>query len=141
MARTSIDLNTTQEHAWAQLQYLETWEGVAGIEDLSDAEHDAAGNLAAFRFAVDTALGRVGGRATAAAKKPGMTIRGAAKGLEITLSVVLIAAVNASKATVDASARSTSFLSTPLAMTLNALLDNSIDGEAEKIARRINQRA
>ena len=139
MARTSIDLNATQDDAWAQLQQLPTWEGVAGIEDLSEAVHDAAGNLTGFRFALDTALGRVDGRATAKATKPGMTIRGAAKGLEITLTVVVAAAADTSTATVDASARSTSFLSTPLAMTLNALLENSIDDEAAKIARRINR--
>ncbi len=137
MTRTSVDLVASVEDAWPQLQRLETWEGVAGIEDLRDGKHDADGNLQSFKFAMDTAVGRVDGKATVKSSKPGMTITGEQKGLAITLMVVLRQAEVGSVAMIDASSKATSFLSKPLELALNALLDNAIDDEAAKIAERV----
>jgi hypothetical protein len=137
MARTSIAIDTSLGHAWTRLQLLSTWEGIAGIEDLDNADHDASGNLKAFRFAMDTALGRVSGRAKVRSQRPSMLIRAEQKGLAITLHVSLIALGATARADVEASAKATSFLSSPLAIPLNALLDTSIDREAETIAQRV----
>lgn len=137
MTRTSIELSVSAQEAWTKLQHPETWEGVAGIENLTDAQHDSAGNLTGFRFATETALGRVDGRANVEPRPPGMTIRGAEKGLEITIEVVVAEQGEVSSATIDASARSTSFLTKPLAKTLNALLDKGLDAEAAKVTERI----
>jgi hypothetical protein len=138
MARTSIELHASQAEAWTALQNLETWEGVAGIEDLREPQHDSTGNLIGFRFAMDTAVGRVNGRARVEPRKPGMTIRAEQKGLELTIQIVVTeTGSDSSSAIVDAHSLATSFLSKPLSMTLNAVLDNAIDGEAAKIAGRI----
>ncbi len=138
MTRTSIELVASVDDAWPQLQQLATWEGVAGIEDLEDGTHDADGNLTGFRFAMDTAVGRVNGKATVVGSKPGMTITGEQKGLAITLMIVLREADVGSTAMIDASSKATSFLAKPLELALNALLDNAIDDEAAKIAERVS---
>lgn len=142
MARTSIELAASQDEAWTTLQLLPTWEGVAGIEDLKEARYDGAGNLVGFRFAIDTAVGRVDGRAKVVPRPPAMTVEADQKGLEIVIKVVVTSGGHtASTALVDATAHATSFLSRPLAVTLNAMLDSAIDDEAEKIASRIGRRA
>lgn len=137
MARTAVDIATSLDDAWAALQLLSTWEGVAGIEDLHEPRYDSNGDLTSFRFAMDTALGRVDGSATVTSARPGMTIRAEQKGLQITLQVVLKQVGEQNRAEVDASSRATSFFSKPLEVTLNAMLDNSIKDEAAKIAARL----
>lgn len=137
MARTSVGIDSSFGHAWARLQLLSTWEGIAGIEDLDDPDHDAVGNLRAFRFATDTALGRVSGKANVRSKQPSMLIRAEQKGLALTLHVSLIALGSTVRADVEAMAKATSLLSSPLVMPLNALLDTSIEREAATIAKRV----
>lgn len=139
MARTTIEIDAPVDEAWPVLQQLATWEGVAGIEDLRDAEYDGAGNLTAFRFATDTAVGRVNGRASVQAAKPAMAIRAEQKGLRITLQVELHNVGVGSHAHVQARAKASSFFSMPLELTVNAMLDGSIEREAAKIARRIGK--
>lgn len=141
MAKTSLDAFVTVDDAWPRLQELSTWEGVAEIEDLRNATHDSKGNLTGFEFAFDTAMGRVDGVATVVAKKPSMKIRGEQKGLEISIDVVLRSPNPSSTPTtimVDCSARATKFLTKPVAMTLNSLLNSAIDEEAAKIADRLS---
>lgn len=137
MARTEIDIAAHVDDAWISLHRLSTWEGVAGIQDLHDPRHDDVGHLVAFRFAMETAVGRVAGSARVHADKPAMTIRADQKGLEVTLQLLLIELEGSVRARVDARSRATSFLSKPLELTLNALLDSSIHREAELIAGRI----
>lgn len=137
MARTSVEIATSLDMAWMTLQQLPTWEGVAGIEDLRDPLHDSIGNLMAFRFAMDTAVGRVDGRAQVRSARPGMTILAEQKGLEITLQVLLRHDGEQTRADVDARSKATTFFNKPLEMTLNALLESSIQAEAAKIAGRL----
>ncbi len=137
MARTTVEVAASVDDAWQALQQLAMWEGVAGIGDLHDPTHDAEGDLRSFGFAMDTPVGRVTGRAKVRAENPSMQVVAEEKGLRITLSVVLSGVGTTSIATVDARADSTSFLSKPLALTVGAVLDGSIDDEAAKIAARI----
>jgi len=137
VARTSIDILTSVDQAWSGLQLLPTWEGVAGIQDLRAPQLDPVGNLLAFRFAMDTALGRVNGRANVSSNKPGMTIRAEQKGIAITLQVALLGNGDSTLARVEARAKATSFMSTALVIPLNALLENSIESEAAKIGQRV----
>ncbi|HSJ27125.1 MAG TPA: SRPBCC family protein [Acidimicrobiia bacterium] len=39
------------DEAWAALQHPTVWEGVAGVDHVTDAEHDREGNMVAFAFA------------------------------------------------------------------------------------------
>lgn len=137
MARTSIDILTSVDQAWAGLQLLPTWEGVAGIEDLRAPELDRVGNLLGFRFAMNTAVGRVNGRANVRSNKPGMTVLAEQKGIAITVQVVLLGNGDSTMARVEARAKATSFMSTALVIPLNALLENSIESEAAKIGQRV----
>lgn len=137
MARTTVDIDAPLDAAWTALQQLATWEGVAGIEDLHDPQHDVHGGLSGFRFAMETPVGRVRGAATAQSTKPSMKIRAEQKGLEIVLRVLLRENDEACTADVDAQSRATTFFNKPLELTLNAVLDSSIRDEAAKIASRI----
>ncbi len=137
MARTTIEVAAPIHDAWRALQRLSTWEGVAGIGDLHDPTHDADGDLSSFCFAMDTPVGRVAGRADVRAESPRMQVLATEKGLRITLTVELSSRNGGSTATVEARADSTSFLSKPLALTVGAVLESSIEEEAAKIASRI----
>lgn len=137
MARSSIHLSASVDDAWSQLQLLDTWEGVAGIEDLRDPTHDAEGDLSSFRFAINTAMGRIGGRATVAAQKPRMVISGEQKGLVITISIELREAEQGCDAEIEAAAKASSFLSMPLELALNPVLDAGLSNEAARIATRV----
>ncbi len=138
MTYSSVELLAPVDTAWAQLQNLQTWEGVAGMEELENDTHDSAGNLTGFSFAIDTAVGRVNGRATVRPDKPAMTITGEQRGLAITLKVMLEEADTGSIAHIDAKSKATSMFSKPLELALNALLDSALDDEAAKIAERVN---
>lgn len=137
MATSTIHLDASVDVAWTQFQRLETWEGVAGIQDLRQPTHDAEGDLSSFRFAIDTTLGRVDGRATVEAEKPKMVVSGSQKGLTITIALELRPAPTGCDAIVEANSKATSFLSMPLEVALNALLESGLDSEAAKIASRI----
>lgn len=52
------------ETAWRALHLAETWEGIAGVEAVSDATHDAAGHLVAFGFSASVGGVRYPGRST-----------------------------------------------------------------------------
>ena len=95
------------------------------------------GNLLAFRFAMNTAVGRVNGRANVRTNKPGMTVLAEQKGIAITLRVALLGNGDATMARVEARAKATSFMSTALVIPLNALLESSIESEAAKIGQRM----
>lgn len=138
MTRTSIELIADVDSAWTQLQDLDIWHGVAGMENLHAVTHDAEGDLSSFKFSINTAVGRVNGKASVQGEKPAMTITGEQKGLAITLSVVLKASEEGSVAMIEAKSKATSFLSKPLEKALNALLDSSLDNEAAVIAERVS---
>lgn len=46
----TVEAPATSDEAWQQLQNPETWEGLAGVEEVFDVHHDAAGVLTAYRF-------------------------------------------------------------------------------------------
>ena len=139
MAKTTVEVDVALDDAWPQLQDLATWEGVAGIEDLHDATFDDDGNLASFNFAMETIVGRVEGTTSVEAERPVMTISADEKGLRIMLRIELAeAGDDAITAEVEAKSKATGLLSKPLAVTLNALLEASIDDEAAKIVDRLS---
>ena len=69
-----------------------------------------------------------------------MRIRGEQKGLEISIDLALRSPNPASVPTTimfEVSAKATSFMTKPVAMTLNSLLRSAIDEEAQKVADRL----
>jgi len=137
MANSTVSLNASIDSAWSQLQQLATWDGVAGMEELAEPEHDSNGDLRSFAFAITTSLGRVKGRAQVQGAKPAMTISSEQKGLLITIDLLLREADTGSLAQITATSKATSFLTKPLQVALNALLDTALDGEAAQIGERI----
>jgi len=139
VTKTTVELDASVDECWPQLQKLETWNDVAGLQNLRDASYDADGNLTGFTFSVDTSLGHIDGTATVKGSKPAMTITGQQKGLMIAITMVLGQAAEGSTATIEATAKATSFIAKPLAKTLNSLLDKGMGAEAAKIAARIHE--
>ncbi|MEX1044043.1 MAG: hypothetical protein WD532_11105 [Acidimicrobiia bacterium] len=56
----------TPAEAWTSLQRPETWEGIAGVDDVTDATHDDGGHLEAFLFSVTVGGKRYRGQARVA---------------------------------------------------------------------------
>jgi len=137
MTQASVALAASVDDAWPQFQELHTWEGVAGFENLCDETHDAEGNLRAFRFFIDTSLGRISVTANVSGAKPVMTVLGEEKGVAMTVSIVLREAEVGSIATIDASAEATSFMAKPFAKAINSLLAKGLESEAVKFAERV----
>ena len=137
MTQTSVDLVASVDDAWPQLQELQTWDGVAGLENLCNEAHGADGNLQGFDFSIDTSVGRVNGNTTVSSQKPAMTVTADQKGVAISLSIVLREAPVGSIAMVEASAKATSFMAKPLAKAINTLLDKGLAKEAAMLAERI----
>ena len=46
----TVHLSTPPERAWAVLQEPETWGGIAGVQQVFDAEHNRDGTLRSYRF-------------------------------------------------------------------------------------------
>lgn len=46
----TVHLSTPPERAWAILQEPETWGGIAGVQQVFDAEHNPDGTLRSYRF-------------------------------------------------------------------------------------------
>ena len=59
----SVRVASSPAEAWPRLQRPETWAGVAGIQEVYDAAHDADGVLTGFSFTVVAAGTRIVGKA------------------------------------------------------------------------------
>lgn len=64
--RSAATTTATRAEAWTSLQRPETWEGIAGVDDVTGATHDDDGHLTAFLFAVTVGGIRYRGRASVA---------------------------------------------------------------------------
>ncbi|MEE9416424.1 MAG: hypothetical protein V3V01_14165, partial [Acidimicrobiales bacterium] len=120
----------------------EAWEGVAGIGDLRNRQVDTLGNLAGFDFTMDTPVGRIDDRAKVTAlqaPRHSLSIFADQKGLLVYVNVALnrMASGEATLVDVEVRADAKSFLTKPLAATLNMAMAQSIENEARTIASRV----
>jgi len=141
MASTSVSINRGFDEAWAGLQRMETWRGVAGIDEMSDPVHSAAGDLEAFNFSIDTPVGRVRDQARVTTSRTGqngqLSIDVDQKGVRVRITVEVAGAGDRTVGNVEVGASATSFLTKPLAATLGAALSSSIEREAALIVGRL----
>lgn len=63
----SVRLDTSPSEAWKQLHEADTWAGIGGIDEITDATHNESGELTGFTFVVSASGRRVEG--TAATKQ------------------------------------------------------------------------
>lgn len=143
MATTTIEVAETITNIWARLQFLEAWEGVAGIGDLRNRQVDGLGNLAGFDFTMDTPVGRIDDRAKVTAldsPQHKLSIFADQKGLLVYVHVGLNRMQSSPVTMVDVEVRADakSFLTKPLAATLNMAMQQSIENEARTIAGRVS---
>ncbi|MEX1043126.1 MAG: hypothetical protein WD020_00650 [Acidimicrobiia bacterium] len=64
--RATAVTTATPAEAWTSLQRPETWEGIAGVDDVTGATHTDDGQLAAFQFAVTVGGMKYRGKASVA---------------------------------------------------------------------------
>lgn len=131
---------TTREIAWQQLQNPETWEGLAGVDEVYDAHHDPTGLLTAYRF-----------RATAAS----VVYEGSATTVEGTNPSNMIIDISTSEVTgrittalsevgegvavsVTVALRSKGFLSTLFFPVISQALGNGLPVQVETFADRLS---
>ena len=60
----SVRLDVSRAEAWPRLQLADTWAGIGGLREVSDATHDEDGVLTGFSFVVVAGGTRVRGKAT-----------------------------------------------------------------------------
>ncbi len=141
MPQRTLHLDRPLADVWKRLQEISSWEGVGGLTDLRQPHHDAEGNLSSFSFSIETPLGTIRDQARVISDAlHGMTVVAEAKGLEVAVNLKLTAkSPSTTTAEFDIEARSTNFLSRPLAGTLRHTLESSIDREARKMTDRLEQ--
>jgi hypothetical protein len=106
-ARTSAPL----DEAWRSLQHACTWEGIAGVDHVTDATHDE-GRLTGFVFSATVGGVRYPGRSTVTAADPPahMRLELATSELIATIDVALQTADTETEVRVALTVRSRSFL-------------------------------
>jgi hypothetical protein len=65
-ARTAVPV----DEAWTALQHPRVWEGIAGVDHVTDAEHDPDGNLTGFAFAAIVGRMRYPGTSQVTHRRP-----------------------------------------------------------------------
>ena len=140
MPQRTLELARPIDQIWSRLQDLGTWEGVGGLTNLRYPRHDQRGDLTRFAFSLETPLGAIRDEATVRCAGRTMNVVAESKGLEVAVRLSLQSSDE--ETTIVAFAiegRSTNFLTRPLAGTLQATLEANIDGEAQKMTKRLEE--
>jgi hypothetical protein len=73
--RATASTSAPLDAAWSALQRPETWEGIAGVDDITDAAHDEHGHLTGFVFAATVGGFRYPGRSKVIGASPPVHMR------------------------------------------------------------------
>ncbi len=138
MPTRQVEVNRALPEVWAELQRLETWEGLGGMHDLRDGKWDDAGDLRSFAFSIETPLGNIRDRAKVTANQPLLGAIADTKGISVEVELTLAPAGQATQINFSIDGRSTSFLTRALVGALKATLENGIDEEAATLVRRLD---
>ena len=141
MPQRTLRVDRPLPEVWAQLQKLETWEGVGGMDELRSPRYDPDGSLTRFEYSLDTPIGTVRDTADVSSdagdRRCAMHVRTDTKGLRVTIDVELVAAGDTTEANITLDASAANFLTKPLAATLRHTLESGIDRETERMRSRL----
>lgn len=131
---------TTRQFAWQQLQIPETWEGLAGVDEVFDVHHDPDGLLTAYRFRA-TAASQVyeGTAATVESTNPSMmAIEIATSEVTGRITTRLTEAEAGVAVNVHVLLRSKGFLATLFFPVITQALVTSLPAQVEGLAGRLS---
>lgn len=131
-----------RDAAWRALQRSETWEGIAGVEDIRDAQHTPTGELHGFSFAVLVGGKAYQGTARVAAAIPTEHLRLDLDTTEVTatVDVHLRDANGGTEIRIELEARARSFLAGMFFSTIAATIGRGLPTATEDFARRLADR-
>ena len=127
--------------AWAGMQQPEVWEGIAGVERITDPEFHPDGALARFRFAATAAGRSYPGMAEVAESTPGqsMRLRLSTSELAATIALALQGEGTETRLTIDVEIRSTTFMASLFFPVVADVLGRGLSAAAQDFARRLDR--
>lgn len=127
------------DDAWSALQRADTWEGIAGVDDVTDATHDADGQLTGFAFAATVRGLRYPGQGAIASASPPdeMKLELTTSEMSATIDVRLIAAVEGTRVLVDLTVTSRSFLAGMFFSSIATAIGRGLPTTVENFATRL----
>lgn len=139
--QASATTPTSPDQAWAALQRAETWRGIAGVDDISEAVQTAEGRLQSFAFTVTVGGVPYRGTSTVTEATAGehMLLELATSEVLATIGVRLVNAGSDTDVEFDLVVRSRSFLA---GMFFGAIADSigrNLTATAVDFAHRLAQ--
>ncbi|MEX2422542.1 MAG: SRPBCC family protein [Acidimicrobiia bacterium] len=124
---------------WEGMQRPEVWEGIAGVERVSDPEFHPDGSLARFRFAATAAGRSYPGMAEVTESTPGqsMSLQLNTSELAATIALALQGEASGTRLTIDVEIRSLTFMASLFFAVVADVLGRGLPAAAEDFAQRI----
>jgi hypothetical protein len=136
---SAADSRASIDDAWSALQRAATWEGVAGVDDVTDATHDADGQLTGFGFAGTVSGLRYPGQAAIASANPpdDMRLELTTSEMSATIDLRLTASGDGTRVLVDLTVTSRSFLAGMFFPSIAAAIGRGLPTAVENFATRL----
>ncbi len=133
---------TSIEDAWSALQRAATWEGIAGVDDVTDPTHDADDQLLGFGFAATVSGLRYPGQAAVASTSPPneMRLELTTSEMSATIDVRLTASGETTRVQVELTVKSSSFLAGMFFPSIAAAIGRGLLTAVEDFANRLATR-
>ena len=127
--------------AWEAMQQPEVWEGIAGVEHVTDPEFHPDGSLARFRLAAIAAGKSYPGVAEVIESTPGRTmkLRLSTSELAATVALSLRASDQGTHLTIDVDMRTSTFMASLFFPVVAGVIGRGLPTAAEDFARRIDR--
>ena len=129
------------EVCWKAMQQPDVWEGIAGVEKVTDPEVHPDGSLARFRFAATVAGKSYPGVAEVVESIPGgfMTLQLSTSELTATIALSLVGADQGTHLTIDVNIRTTTFMAGLFFPVVADVMRRGLPTAAEDFADRIDR--
>lgn len=129
------------EIAWKAMQQPDVWEGIAGVEQVSDPEFQSDGSLARFRLAATAAGKSYPGAAEVVESIPGrsMTLRLSTSELAATVALSLESADEGTLLTINVDIRTTTFMASLFFPVVADVMRRGLPTAAKDFAHRIDR--
>jgi len=135
----AADSPASLDDAWSALQRADTWEGIAGVDDVTDSAHGADGQLTGFGFAATVSGLRYPGQAAVASASPpnDMRLELTTSEMSATIDVRLTASGETTRVQVALTVTSKSFLAGMFFPSIAAAIGRGLPNAVEDFATRL----
>ena len=131
--------SASPEAAYASLQHADTWESIAGVDEVSDPRHDEEGRLLGYRFTVEVGGRRYPGTAVVTGSEPphSMTVKIDTSEVAGDIRVRLASDDARTEVTVELAIASKGFLSTLVFPVISTAIGSGLEASVESFAGRL----